>query len=344
MKIITLDKKGKLVFVAQTIEDLWVIKSITDPKDKISGGSYRRTRASEDDEESARKPIFVTIEIEKIDFSSELDSLRFTGIITESNPSALAPIGEHHTLEIQLGKPYTLHKQQFFSHQLELLHSNPSLESAITLIALDDENATIFTLTNTSTKMLAKINSGKPGKRFASDFDYKDYFQQILSVVSKQGNQLIIAGPGATKKKLANFLNENLKEPMLLTLNLQNTGVSAISELFKKEEVSRFFNNSIIYKEQKVLEQFLYNLGKNNNKAIYGLLEIEQAIELGAIENMLISEQLWRKETDKIAKLLRTAEKKGTKVHIVDASHQTHKALSSFGGAIANLFYPLQRN
>ena len=39
MNILSLQKDGKLVFIPQTLEDLWVIKSITDIGDVISGSS-----------------------------------------------------------------------------------------------------------------------------------------------------------------------------------------------------------------------------------------------------------------------------------------------------------------
>lgn len=341
MNIISLDKTGKLVFVPQNIEDLWIIKSVTDVKDKISGQSYRRTRGNEADDESARKPIFVSIEIEKFDFSSELNSLRFTGKIIESKPQELAPVGEFHTLEIQLNKTYTLEKEHFFKHQLDLLNSNSSLEQSILLVALDDEKANVFQLTNTGTKELLKISSGKHGKRYSSDFDYSNYFNEIFSVVSRYDTQVIVAGPGNTKLKLSDVFKTKINNIKLLVINLSNTDRSSIRELFKKKEVSRFFTNSIIYKEQKILDDFLENLGKDNKKAIYGLKEIEKAIDFGAIETILVSEELWKKDLDKISELIKKAEKQKMKVHIVDSSHETNKPLKSFGGIIANLRYSI---
>ena len=337
MNIISLDKTGKLVFIPQNLEDLWIIKSIVDEKDIVSGQSYRRTRGNDADDESLRKPVFVSIEIEKFDFSNELNSLRFTGKIIESKPQELAPIGEFHTLEIQLNKSYTLKKEHFFDHQLELLNSNSSLDNSIILIALDDEKACIFQITNTGTNDLAKINSGKHGKRYSSDFDNSEYFNQIFFVISKYENQIILAGPGNTKSKLSEFIRQKLTHSKLLEINIQNIDKSSIRELFKKPEVSRFFTNSIIYKEQKIFDEFLENLGKDNKKAIYGLKEIENAINAGAIETILVSEELWKKDLDKISELIKSAEKQKMKVHIIDGSHDTNKPLKSFGGIIANL-------
>ncbi|HRS42987.1 MAG TPA: mRNA surveillance protein pelota [Candidatus Diapherotrites archaeon] len=342
MNILSLQKDGKLVFIPQTLEDLWVIKSITDIGDVISGSSYRRIRGNEADNDSTRKPVFVSISIEKFDFSKELNSLRFTGKIVESKPEDLAPLGEYHTLEISLSKSYTLKKPQFFSHQLDLLQNNNSaISCSILLIALDDERANLFELTNIGIKELAVIDSGKPGKRYSSDFDFSNFFSEIFSIVSRYDCQIIIAGPGATKSKLSEFIKQKKSSFKILELAIQNTNKSSINELFSKKEVARFFKNSIIYKEQKILDAFLENLGKNNNKVAYGLQEVSIALDLGACENIMISERLWKRELDKVQELIKKADIVKTKVHIVDEEHDVSKALKSFGGIISTLRYPL---
>ncbi|MFA5745258.1 MAG: mRNA surveillance protein pelota [archaeon] len=342
MNILSLQKDGKVVFIPQTLEDLWIIKSITDIGDTISGQSFRRTRGNEADSESTRKPVFVSLAVEKFDFSVELNSLRFTGKIVDSKPQELAPIGEHHTLEIQLNKNYTIVKPQFYQHQLDLLHNNNSAFSvSVLLIALDDERASIFELTNIGTNDVATIDSGKHGKRYSGDFDFQEYFTQVFSVVSKFDCQIIIAGPGATKTKLSEYIKQRQKEKNILEINIQNTEKSSISELFTKAEVSRFFENSIVYKEQKVFEQFLENLGKDNKKVSYGLIEVSKSVDMGACETILISESLWKSDVDKIQELIKRADKQKVKVHIVDDTHEVSKSLKSFSGIIAVLRYPL---
>ncbi|HOZ35376.1 MAG TPA: mRNA surveillance protein pelota [archaeon] len=342
MNILSLQKDGKVIFIPQTLEDLWVIKSITDLGDVVSGSSYRRIRGNEADNESTRKPVFVSIAIEKFDFSKELNSLRFTGKIIDSKPEELAPLGEYHTLEISLSKSYTLKKPHFFSHQLDLLENNSSVfSSSILLIALDDEKSNIFELTNIGIKDIAVIDSGKPGKRYSSDFDFSSFFSEIFSIVSRYDCQIIIAGPGATRSKLSEFIKQKKSSLKILELSIQNTNKSSINELFSKEEVSRFFENSIIYKEQKVLDSFLENLGKNNNKVAYGLQEVSKALDVGACESIMVSEKLWKTELDKVQELIRKADIVKTKVHIVDEEHEVSKSLRSFGGIISTLRYPL---
>ena len=112
MKIIKIDKKEKeIIFIPETIEDLWVIKSIVEPKDIIKGTSYRRQRI-EATSETYRKTIYISIIIEKIEYNSQFNALRFTGKIIEGSPPEFAPLGEYHTLEIELNEKYILKKEK----------------------------------------------------------------------------------------------------------------------------------------------------------------------------------------------------------------------------------------
>jgi protein pelota len=349
MNIIKLDRSGEIVFVPQTIEDLWVIKSISSEGDVIKGQSFRRQRV-EETSESSRKHVFVAINIEKFDFSEELDSLRFTGIVVESNPSDLAPLGEHHTLEIKLDQKYILVKQQLFQHQIELLKDSSAVSgNRLIIVVLDNEQATIFEMSRIGIKEIAVISSGKSGKRYSQSSGNEVYFEKIFAVASKhtkdRESQLIIAGPGHVKSEFSNFLKAKAeaKGIKMIEVSIQNTSKSSIAELFTKKEISSFFEGSIIYEEQKFLSEFMMHLGKNDGKAAYGIKEVAKAIEQGSAESILISENLWKSDVNKIQEFIKRAESLKIKVHIVDSKHDTIKALDSFGGIIAVLRYSIDK-
>jgi stalled ribosome rescue protein Dom34 len=72
------------------------------------------------------------------------------------------------------------------------------------------------------------------------------------------------------------------------------------------------------------------------------LKEISKAIEFGAIEDILISERLWKKDIDNIQNLIRKSEQIKTKVHVVDNTHENiSKTLNSFGGIIGILRFKI---
>jgi len=342
MKLINLNKNSKtIVFMPETIEDLWILKNISEVGDVISGSSYRRLRQDETDK-SERKPIFVEIEIEKFDFSDVMHSLRYTGRIVNSRPVNLAPIGEHHTLEIKLNEKYTIIKKNLYKHQLDLIKRSSSMLNKVLLVALDADQANVFELSDVGVSTIGSISSGKHGKRYDSNYSFNNYFDKVVDLISNYNLQLIIAGPGYVKNKFLEYLKSKLNIKNALVINQQNIGISAVVELFSKKQVSKFFKESLVFEEQELFERFKENLGKDNGKSIYGLNEVILATDKGAVEFILISEFVWKKELDNVQKLILNAEKVNTKVHIVDESHkEIYDALNSFTGIVAVLRYKL---
>jgi mRNA surveillance protein pelota len=339
MNILKIDFKTKEIsFIAHTIEDLWIIKSIAEVGDVIKGSSYRRLK-NDQTGESDRKPVFVEISIEKQEYSSTLSSLRFTGKIVDSKPQELAPVGEYHTIEVTFGNKFTLIKKEIFEYQVDLLKNSTAMENKINIIVLDDDLAEVFILSGIENKNIASLKSGKHGKRYNQSFDFTPFFEELYSIVSRSKDQLIIAGPGGTKDIFARYLKEKYRLSSIV-LNISNTSKSAVNELMSKKEVLKFFENSIIYKEKEMLDRFKENLGKDSNLSIYGYEDVLKILESGACDFIMVSYNLWAKEIDKVQALIKYAEKLKTKVYIVDQSHdEVLKTLNSFGGIISVLRY-----
>ncbi|MFH0906485.1 MAG: hypothetical protein V1824_04065 [archaeon] len=341
MEILNLNKKDKrVIFIPRTIEDLWTIKSIVQEADLISGSSSRRLRVNEESGESERKPIFVKLKIEKCEYSNTLDSLRFTGKIIEGKPLEIAPIGEYHTIEIKLDEKYTLEKCDLFEHEIELLKNSTKISSLVLLVIISYEEAEFFKLTDIGIKEITTIVSGKSGKRYTSDFKQEEYFEKIYEVISQQKQiNLILAGSGRLKSELHNYISSKSKSYRILEVNIQNTSKNAVYELFTKDEVSKFFTNSVIYSQKKLLDIFLENLGKDNGRAVYGINEIEKYLSLGAMEFILINEDYWKNNKDKLVSIINLADNYKTKVLVVDNTFDISKNIKSFGGIIGNLRY-----
>lgn len=342
MKIIDINKKEKTIkFVAQRLEDLWTIKTITNVGDNISGTTYRRQK-DEETSTSVRKPVFVSLDVEKFDYSDQHNTLRYTGKITFSKPKELAPLGEYHTVEIELNNVYTLKKKQLFMHEIELL-KRKTTDASVILVALDLEKSYLFNIKDVGFSEIAVVESNISGKRYKTDTKKEDYFKEIYEIITNtSNNQIIVAGPGHTKSQLSSYLKEKNTSFKILEVNLQNITNNSVYELFTKKEVSRFFEKSIIYKENKIIEEFKKNLGQNNGLSAYGIKDITKLVSLGACKEILISEKLWREKLDEIQEVILLAEKQNSLIFVVDNKHEEIiKAINSFGEVIANLRYKI---
>jgi protein pelota len=342
MKIIDINKKEKKIkFVAERLEDLWTIKTITCVGDVVSGNTYRRQK-DEETNSSIRKPVYVSVDVEKYDYSEQHNTLRYTGKIIDSKPKELAPLGDHHTIEIELNNLYGLQKKNIYLHEIELLKRR-SEDTSIVLVALDLEKAYVFSIKNTGFTEIAVIESYISGKRYKTESKKEDYFKEILSVIENTKNkQVIVAGPGHTKSDLNIYIKNKNKNLRILETNLQNISKTSVYELFSKKEVSRFFEESIIYKENKILEEFKTNISKNNGLSAYGVKEVYSLAKIGVCKEILVSEKLWREDLEKIQSIILAAEKNKTNIYVIDLKHdQIIKTIRSFGGIISNLRYKI---
>jgi protein pelota len=342
MKIIELNKKEKTIkFLPEKLEDLWTIKTITVIGDVVSGTTYRRQK-DEETATSTRKPVFVSVSVEKYDYSSLHNTLRYTGKIIFSNPKELAPLGDYHTIEIELNSVYTLKKKQIFLHEIELL-KRKTTDSSVVLVALDLEKAHLFNIKDVGFSEITVVESHLSGKRYKTDTKKEDYFKEIYEIITTtENNQIIVAGPGHTKSQLALYLKDKQKSLNVLEVNLQNITSNSVYELFSKKSVARFFEKSIIYKENNILEDFKKNLGKNNGLVGYGLKDVKKLVSLGACKEILITEKLWRENIEKVQDIILLSEQQKTIVSVVDTKHEEiTKVINSFGGIVTNLRYKI---
>ncbi len=149
---------------------------------------------------------------------------------------------------------------------------------------------------------------------------------------------IIISGPGPTKEDFlkGNYLDSKTKELVIGTVNIGYTGdfgleetVAKSSELLEKEEVT---------KEKKILERFFNTLGSNTEMAAYGEEKVKKALDLGAVDTLILSETF---DDDKAEKLITKAEESGSTWHIVSNDTREGEQLVGLGKIGAVLRYKL---
>src|SRR3989338_1075964 len=183
------------------------------------------------------------------------------------------------------------------------------------LVVLDRRDAILALLKGKTIVPLQKTHSEVPGKfkaggqsaqRFARirEGAYKDHFKKIAEYMKDQflslGNNLqgiIIGGPGTT---VNDFLNEDaltgdLKRKILGTKDLSYTGDDGLQELLDKCE--DLLAEEEIAQEKKIMLRFFEQMRDDMTKIVYGEKETMRAMEMNAIDLLLLSESLDRKST-----------------------------------------------
>ena len=87
MKIMHSDlKKGEIKVKIENLDDLWVLNQVIEDKDFVKGRTFRKIKVGEEGQRKQnviKKPVFLLIEVEKVEFSKTSTLLRVSGVVRE---------------------------------------------------------------------------------------------------------------------------------------------------------------------------------------------------------------------------------------------------------------------
>jgi stalled ribosome rescue protein Dom34 len=93
-----------------------------------------------------------------------------------------------------------------------------------------------------------------------------------------------------------------------------------------------------VIEEKKIMQKFFETLGKEIDKVAYGMVEVKKALEFGAVDILLVSEDL---DEDVIEELEKKCEEYGTKLQLISNETREGKQLIDLGGVAALLRYAI---
>jgi len=349
MRILKIDEKNKFLHLVPEIEDdLWHLERVIEKHDIITGLTDRKIKAKEAGEKAQRVKMFVSLDVDSVEFHRFLGQLRVSGKIVGGTPAELLELGAQQSLEIELGKEVKLKKQALKKYQLERLRkaAEATKKGLVLLVVMDDEQANFAFLREFELEEKVTVRSGKSGKRFKADEGIEGkYFKEVLDkVVELKPEKVVIAGPGFEKDNFKTFLEEKgkPKEISFFFASTNSVGKTGLQELLKGDSLNKIVQEMQLLKETRLVEALLAELGKNSGLVEYGQKEVEKAVELGAVKQLLVTDEFLIKNRDFAEKLMEKAEKMKGEVHLINAEHEAGRQLDNLGGAVAILRYRLQ--
>jgi peptide chain release factor subunit 1 len=216
-------------------------------------------------------------------------------------------------------QPLTIYKyhcdSDFFLEPLEGM-----LKEAKTygLLVLDRREATIGLLTGKHIEPYRNLTSTVPGKQrkggqSAQRFQQlrliaiHDFYKRIgdaaseifMTVDMKDFEGILLGGPSPTKEEFQSgeFLHHELQRKILGLFDVAYTDESGLQELVNA--ASERLQDLDLMVEKKLMQKFFKELVSDSGKAAYGEEVVRQNLMIGAVETLLISEDL-RSERIKI--------------------------------------------
>jgi peptide chain release factor subunit 1 len=234
---------------------------------------------------------------------------------------------------------------------LDILDEVLEEKSIYGLVVLDRRDADLALLKGKTIIPLTKTHSHVPGKfraggqssqRFERLIEgaAKDHYRKVADYMKDQFLNLnglkgiIVGGPGPTKHDFLELghLTSELKKKVIAVKDLSYTGAFGLQELVDKSQ--DVLAKEEIASEKKIMDQFFSRLAKEPGKVTYGRKQVEQALTLGAVELLLLSESL---DDETIEYLQKKAEETGTTVSIISTDTREGAQLRDMGAIAAIL-------
>lgn len=346
-------KKGEVKIEVTSLNDLWYLSTIIEQGDLVAGKTFRKIKLGGEDDRSSKivkKPVYLSIEVEKIEFHKFSNSLRVSGKIVEGTDDV--PKGSYHTFDLNLGSKIRIEKEQWLNYQKQKLEEATKEKlSKILIVVMDRSEATFALLKQYGYDILLNLSGNVQKKdideKIKSNF-YLDISKQIDEFVKRHSiEKIIIASSAFWKEYLLDTIKKNYSE-LVSKINLatcNNTGKNGIDEVLKRNEVKTILMEDKAAREIILVEELLQEISKGD-KAVYGLDETKQAAVVGAVLKLLVADDLITKmreeETyEKLDNIMKMVDLTNGGVFIISTDHEGGKKLSGIGGIGAILRYKL---
>jgi protein pelota len=342
--------RERISLVPESLDDLWHLQYVLEPGDLVSGDTTRRIQRSDDqlrDTGGEREHLWVEIEVDDVEFARFANRLRVGGVIVDC--SREDQLGQHHTLNVEEREEVTVTKR-WQSDQLERLQEavEASENPDVAIATVEEGAAYVHTVAQYGVEERASL-SGPTGKgEFARP--RKELFAELATVLDRMDVEaIILAGPGFTKNDALDHIRENHPDlaGKVTTVDTASVGDRGVHEVLKRGAVDEVQAETRIAREAEAIDELMTRIAEGA-KAAYGISEVAEAAEYGAVEELLVLDERLRQERAgegdwqvDANELVETVEQQGGVVTVFSGEFDPGQQLRNLGGVAALLRYRL---
>ena len=224
------------------------------------------------------------------------------------------------------------------------------------MVVMDRREATLALLKGKSIEVLSKASSNVPGKtkaggqssqRFARlrEGAALEFFKKVAELMKKEFLHLenlkgiLVGGPGHTKIEFLDTaqITDQVKRKIIKIKDISYTDEFGLQELLEK--CDDVLSSEEVAVEKKIMQKFLLSLAHDRSKVTYGLEHVNKALDMGAVDTVLISEQMPDADVEKLEE---KAKMFNTKVVIISVDTREGVQLREMGRVAALLRFPIE--
>lgn len=336
---------GVLRLRLETPSDLWRIARFVRPGDRVGASTTRRDPEAPEEVPGAqrtRRRVTLTVRAEQVEFHGFSKHVRITGPIVDGP----FDLGRHHTLDLGEGDDLTVVKESISAADRSLLEEGLAHtgDPTILLAAVDWGDSSLVRLRGRAIEPVADVRRTLAGKRYEPGIAEKDrtaYLEEVRELLAREASSagaVVLVGPGFFKEALVRRLTE-ANPAVARTVRVfpaSESGRAGIDETLRSGRASEVLRASVAAEEAEAVEQLVRAVAGGTRAAV-GRAEVAEALDAGAVETVLVSEELLP-EPEVVALLEKTRGSRA-RLFVVRSTDGPGGQLRAFGGIAALLRY-----
>ncbi|GKZ87028.1 translation factor pelota [Aspergillus niger] len=313
---------GTVTLCPEEPEDMWHAYNLIRPNDLLRASAIRRVTTTQEtgSTTSARVHLMLEIRVKNLDFDPQSSQLHVSGTIV--NETAHTKIGQHHTLDLELNRNFTLEKEVgadgegvgWDSIAVQMLKDavdeGGQRRAEAVAVVMQEGLAHICFIGQFQTILKQKIEMSVPRKRHGGgdhDKGMSKFFQVTLDTLLRQlefntssasltssetVRPVLLASPGFVASGFQKYIQLQaststpaLKRllPSIVVVHSASGYLHSLAEVLQSPAVKTILADTKYARETKLMDDFLDQLRKETNKATYGPREVEFAVDQGAV-------------------------------------------------------------
>ena len=342
-------KHGHCTLTIESAEDLWTLRRLIAKGDVVVTRSSRVVKKEDEysrPDKGERVKVTIALAVEEVHLDSSIERIRLRGTIVEASDESVTKAGSH-SVTLSPGHSLTLRKREWAPLDIRLVRPPRKTASRFVLVAADRREAGIGTLSGSHLAYDTSVESGLGGK-MGEEQSPKPYISKVSEVVaqlSREGDHVVVAGPGNFKNGIANQIRERLKShPVSVIEGLDLTGADGVRAMIKVQSFEALAKDSLVIEMQKLVAEVVKRISTGDPKVAYTLQRVKLAAASGAVDSCAVSDDVFSAGVDEgeLVDVLNTIEGRGGSVYLADTSMEFGKQVSSFGGIVALLRYAIR--
>lgn len=325
----------------QNAQDLLALRRVIRAGDTISGSA---SWVLKQDREHARpdkgERVRVRMAVRAGTISLESGRLRVAGTVNESDLDSI-PRGTRHSIWVVPGETVRITKGKWLAVDQRLLKS--PAHRGFVLVAIDRAECCVARLYGTRLSLTPNIYSGQGGKRYRTSPDYTRRYmeraEQAIMSVLRDGDKLVVFGPGETKRVLANRPGVAPGRPVIAE-GVDTGGEDGIHLFTRSDSMKTMMSDSGLARAASLLDEIMAMAGRGGAGFTMGFQETSRACRAGTVRALLFSQDLFEVADEEAAVgMLNDAERTGGRIYAVDSTTDVGLRVSGLGGVVSVLRY-----